>query len=363
MIQGHGGDIYSLAARLGCAPADIVDMSSNINPLGTPPGLLEELRTHLDAAGTLPEVDGRSIIQSMADLLEADPGCMLAGGGTTQFIYTTCQALGPGKVLIVGPTYADYADACRVHGVEPGHFLLDADDGFELDWERVHRQVDGVDLVFICNPNNPTGGSIPGEGLRELCRQHPSTRFIIDESYLPFAPEGQAGSMAGCGLDNVVILWSASKIFGIPGLRAGFLIAAPQVRERYERFMQPWCVNSLAQVAIAYLGRNKEDVRSFIRRTREYLVAERRLFNQRLEGCRGLICYPSVTSYILMRLPRGLTAGVVCEELARQRLLIRDCSNFYGLSDRFVRVALKSQEVNKMAGERLAAVIGRGQKV
>jgi threonine-phosphate decarboxylase len=359
MIHGHGGNIYALAKLLNCNPAEIIDMSSNINPLGMPPGLREDLKAHLDLASLLPEVDGRAAIGSMARLLDVDPHRILAGNGTTQFIYNTCPALKSERVLILGPTYADYADACHMYGIEPHYFLLNCSEAFEANLELLERTVTGYDTVFICNPNNPTASLIPVDGLHEICRRHPQIRFIIDESYLPFAPVRHSRSMTHCGLGNVIVLWSVSKIFGLPGLRVGFLIADEAVRTAFERFMQPWCVNSLAQAAVAYLGRNRTATRDFIQRSRNFLERERHLFQHRLAPCPSLTLFPSVTSYILMELPRSMSAQGVCDALARQRLLIRNCSNFHGLSNRFVRVALKSHEINEMAADLLAMVIAR----
>jgi threonine-phosphate decarboxylase len=357
MIQGHGGNIYALARQLNCDPADIVDMSSNINPLGMPPGLLDDLKAHLDLVGLLPEVDSRAVVENMAGLLDVDPQRLLAGNGTTQYIYSACPALKSKRVLILGPTYADYADACHMHGIEPHYFLLNSSEAFQVDMALLERTVSGFDTVFICNPNNPTAGLIPMDGLHALCRRHPQTRFIIDESYLPFAPALQSVSMAHCGLDNVIVLWSASKIFGLPGLRAGFLIADEGVRAAFERFMQPWSLNSLAQAAINYLGRNQSATRQFIQHTRIYLERERRLFQERLSRYPSLTLFPSVTSYILIELPLSMSAHGLCDALVRRRLLIRNCSNFYGLSDRFVRVALKSSEINALAADLLAGEI------
>jgi len=356
MIHGHGGNVYALARQLGCEAAEIVDMSSNINPLGMPPGLVDVLKVHAEDAGLLPEVDARAMTEGMADLLQVPCECILAGNGTTQFIYTACMALRSSRALIVEPTYADYVDACRMHGIEMRRFGLSPDSGFQLECARFEQELGQVDTVFICNPNNPTGGLIPSEPLKRVCRTHSHVRFIIDESYLPFAPCPATESMAGSGLENVIVLWSASKIFGIPGLRAGFIIASETIRQCFDRYMQPWCVNSIAQAAVRYLADHRRETLAFIQTTRDFLERERRLFQQRLTCCRGLILYPSVTSYFLMRLPPPLTASGVCDQLARRRILIRDCSNFHGLSNQFVRVALKSGEINRMAADHLADV-------
>ena len=193
MIQGHGGNIAALAAELNCRPDEIIDMSSNINPLGSVPGLIDHLRERMDRIRFLPEVDGHHAIQAIARLLGVAEERVLAGGGTTQFIYTACAALETRRALIVGPTYADYTDGCRVHGIEPEFFLAEAASGFAVDLQRLEASLAGCDTVFLCNPNNPTGQLIPHHDLLQLCRNHPRVRFIIDESYLPFAPADQIG--------------------------------------------------------------------------------------------------------------------------------------------------------------------------
>jgi len=356
MIQGHGGNIAALAAELGCRPDEITDMSSNINPLGSVPGLIDHLRERRDRIRFRPEVDGHQAIQAIARLLGVAEDRVLAGGGTTQFIYTACAALETRRALIVGPTYADYTDGCRVHGIEPEFFLAEAASGFAPDLERLEAALAGCDTVFLCNPNNPTGQLIPHHALLRLCQNHPQVRFIIDESYLPFAPADQNTSLSNCRLDNVVVLWSVSKIFGMPGLRAGFLVANAPVVERFRRYMQPWCVNSLAQEAVCFLGANQAAVEDFIVQTRNYLAVEGALFRQRLETGR-LTLYPSATSYFLIGLPADRTATGVCRALAEQRFLIRNCANFHGLDEGYIRIALKDAATNQaVAGHLLAAV-------
>jgi threonine-phosphate decarboxylase len=359
MIQGHGGNVFGLAERLGCRPEEIVDLSSNINPLGTLPGLVEHLKERLNRIRVLPEVDARGAIRAIAALLEVTEERVLAGSGTTQFIYATCQALQSQRVLIVGPTYADYADGCRVHAIEPDFFLATAADAFVPDLDRLAAILPGYDTVFLCNPNNPTGQLIPHQALHQLCAGHPQIRFIIDESYLPFVPADRDQGMSRCGLDNVIVLWSVSKIFGMPGLRAGFLVANDPIINRFRRLMQPWCVNSLAQEAVSFLGENQAMVAQFITQTRDYLATEARLFRERLAKSR-LILYPSTTSYVLIGLPAGRTATGVCQALAEQRILIRNCANFHGLDEGSIRIALKDPSTNELAAHHLRSAVAAG---
>lgn len=360
MLYGHGGNIFQLARQLGCATDDIIDMSSNINPLGSPPGLLAHLKNRLDSVGVLPEVDSRTVSDGMASLLGVATVRVLAGGGTTQFIYTACTALGAHKVLIVGPTYADYADAVRMHGSAPLFYLTQAENDFQVDTDELESALEGCDTAFLCNPNNPTGTLVPGTKLEALCRKFPHINFIIDESYLPFVPAEAHETMMHRPLDNVIVLYSVSKIYGIPGLRAGFLVASPEVIERFRALIPPWSLNSPAQEALTFIIRNPSAVAAFVAETQRYLDMERRAFCRRMGDCPGLKVFDSVTSYLLMQLPAELTSDAVCDTMGHYRILIRNCSNFHGLSDRYVRLALKAREINRMAAERLVEIVTKG---
>ena len=354
MIQGHGGNIFAVAAQLGCQPQDILDMSSNINPLGPVPGLLEHLRTSLDMLCVLPDVDGQRAARALAHLLDIDEATVLPGAGTTQFIYAACQALASRTVLILGPTYADYQDACRMQGIEPDLLLATAENSFSHDFNLFDDILSRYDTVFLCNPNNPTGWLIAHNQLRELCHNHPAIRFIIDESYLPFVAGEK--SMGADLPENVAVLWSASKIFGIPGLRAGFLLARPKILLSFQNLRQPWSMNSLAQEAISYLGQQKDAVQAFLARTHQHIQHEKQEFCQILQAA-GLTLYPSASSYILMKLLPGQNAATVSACLQEKRILIRNCSNFSGLDDQYIRVALKDTASNQRVAHELLACL------
>lgn len=355
MISGHGGNIFALARRLGCAPEDILDLSSNVNPLGPPPGLREHLAERMDAIAVLPEVDSRDIVARYAARLGLPAERMAAGNGTTQFIYSIPSTLKTRRALIVGPTYSDYADSCRLQGVEPG-FLLGSDaDGFRVDPQRLSDAAAGADTVFVCNPNNPTGGLVPAEDLRQVCAAHPAVRFVVDESYLPFAADGDRQSLAGCRLENVLVLLSISKIYRIPGLRIGFLVGDPAVIERFKSGLWPWSVNALAQAAVRFICESGAAIDRFTAETRDHLDRERRDLIERLAAIPGMRPYPSAVSFVLARLPEGLTAASAWARLAAERILIRDCSNFVGLSERFIRLCPRSRAANQRAAEALAA--------
>ena len=362
MIGGHGGNIYELARRLGCDPTEILDLSSNVNPLGPPSGLCDCLVRQIESVSALPEVDNQGIIRCYAEHLGVSADCLIAGNGTTQFIYSIPAVLRTNRALIVGPTYSDYADACRLQGTAFEFHLCRESDGFRPDPGRIAEAAAGADTVFVCNPNNPTGALLPGDDLKRLCQRHPQKRFIVDESYLPFVAAGESHSLVRSGIDNLLVLLSISKIYRIPGLRVGFLLAAPAAIAAFSRSMWPWNVNQLGQAAVRYLCEAGGRLDAFVAETRAYLDVERRRFEQRLGRIPGLRVFSSPTSFFLIRLPERLSAPTVCAALAQEGILVRDCSNFQGLSDRFIRMSPKTPDANRRVAERradLAASAGR----
>jgi threonine-phosphate decarboxylase len=353
MLHGHGGNRIELAKQLGCSPGKIIDMSSNINPLNSPPGLIKYLKENIAAAGEFPEVDSAGVSDDFASHYDLAPERVLAGNGSTQLIYMIPQALALKSVLIAGPTYSDYADACHLHHVTTTFVLAEAAQNFQIDIHKVRIQLENVDAVFICNPNNPTGSLISPDVLSSLCRAFPETVFIIDESYLPFVHDGEALSLGQLDYPNLIVLSSISKIFAIPGLRIGFMISSAAIIEKFKRFSQPWSVNRLAQLAAGYLMVNKAESQAFIEQTRRYIEAEKQHFLEATGQISGLQLFPSSTNFMLAGLPEGLAAGEVLNRLAQDKFLIRNCRNFKGLSERFIRISLKTPEANQRLAEKL----------
>lgn len=357
MIKGHGGNIYELAHQLGCKPSEIIDMSSNVNPLGPPPGLAAFLKENIGDIAALPQVDAGGAVNAFAERYHADPRHVLSGNGTTQFIYSIPLAIESKQALILGPTYSDYEDACIMHHVPYRYVMAEESLGFRFDADHLKKEAELSDTVFICNPDNPSGILISRDEIEFLCTSCPNTCFVIDESYLPFVSGGEEHSMINRGLPNVMVLNSMSKIFRVPGLRIGFVISSERIVEKLTRYVLPWSVNSLAQAAVIYLMERQAETEGFIERTRGFLEAERKHFAEYFEEASGIQVFPSTTSFMLARVFHH-TAAQVCARLAEERILIRNCSNFKGLSEYFIRISLKTREINGMLSEKLLKLIG-----
>lgn len=356
MIKGHGGNVRETAELLGCHPAEITDMSSNLNPLGPPPGLVEHLSENLKKIISLPEVDARQCIEVMAAEYGVAPSNVLAGNGTTQFIYTIPKALKTKKALIVGPTYADYGSSCAMHGVDYDYFLTREADWFIPDAEELERKIPGYDTVFLCNPSNPTGVLMPETVIEQLARTFTDTFFIIDESYLPFVPQSDQKSGVYLELSNVLVLNSMSKIFRMPGLRVGFLIAAESAISKFLPYQLPWNVNALAQEAVVFISASKTATQQFLEDSNRFFITEKEVFTRAVTDTTSLALYPSCTFFQLARLPNGITADQAWKFLLKKKILIRNCENFAGLDNQFIRFSLKERTVNLQLAELLQSL-------
>ncbi len=354
MIKGHGGNIYKIAQELACDPAEITDMSSNVSPLGMPQGLERHLRERWKEIGALPEVDSMSLRRLFAEKAGIETNRVLAGNGTTEFIYSAPLALNMKKALIIGPTYSDYRDACDAYNVSHTFYLARKKDEFELNAVEIEDAIKGIDSVFVCNPNNPTGRLIPSRVLKGLIYNYPKVRFIVDESYMPFVPDADSETMARLDVDNVVVLHSFSKIFGIPGLRLGILTGSSELVRSFTRFKQPWSVNRLAQAAGEYLLEQDK----FVTEVARFVEKEREAFLGLIKDISELRPFPSAADFILFELTGRMSAPEVFHKMAQEKILIRDCSNFYGLNDRYIRIALKGSEENRLCVEKLKECIG-----
>ena len=164
-------------------------------------------------------------------------------------------------------------------------------------------------------------------------------------------------TLIGSDLPNLMVLNSMSKAFRIPGLRIGFVKALPNLLGKLNAFALPWSINSLAQVAVQWLMTHRDAVEPFLTDTRTMIEREKRRIEESIHKKNVARCFPSATSFILMRLPRGLKAAAVWEHMAAHRILIRNCANFTGLSDDFIRISMKSEDENRRAADLLIGLL------
>jgi threonine-phosphate decarboxylase len=325
-----------------------LDFSVTVNPLGPPRSVLQALRAGLGTITRYPDPEGRELVERLA-LHHHCPGTQIVvGNGANDLIYALTRAVRPRRVAIAEPTYTEYLRAALLAGVEVTHWLTEG-----ADFEPEPFDPEGVELLWLCNPNNPTGRLWPRpEALLTWIRTRTRTLFAVDEAFLTLTAGGEGRSLipAVSRLANLVVLRSLTKLYALPGLRLGYLVAPAEWAERVRAQVVPWSVNALAQAAgLAALG--DED---YHRRTRAWLASEVPPFAGRLaRACERLRPVRSEASFVLAEL-HGLTAAAAVEGLARQGIAVRDATNFVGLGAQYLRVAVRTAEENERLFEALA---------
>ena len=353
---GHGGTVYAAARYLGVAPEEILDFSASINPLGPPPVVREAVMAAYDRIVHYPDPEATELREALARRHEITPSEVCPANGSTELIHLLPRLIPGSRALIVAPPFSEYAAALEKGGWEVHYFFLESGNGFSLSLPRLaERLADGVDLLILANPGNPTGTLVPlaeVNNMLELCRIS-GTIPVIDEAFIDFCEEESAIS-AVIGDGRGLVSRSLTKFYALPGLRLGYAVAATEVIERLSGLIPPWSVGTLAQAAgVAALADTgyRDRTLGFIAREREFLSAG-------LAALHGLRPFPSAANYLLVELTSGLSATSLRERLLPYRILIRDCANFPGLSDSFFRVAVRGHEENRQLLSSLAEVIG-----
>jgi threonine-phosphate decarboxylase len=335
--------------RHGGAPAGggpVLDFSASVNPLGPPASVLRALRRALAFVCRYPDPGCTELTARLAALHGVAPEQIVVGNGSSELIHVLPRALGARRAAIVEPTYTEYLHASQLAGAEVGHWLPDGEDFTPGPFDP-----GGADLVWLGNPNNPTGYLWDVARLLGWIRTCPRTVFAVDEAFLPFETREASLSLIPHlhRLPNLVVLRSLTKVYALPGLRLGYAVAHPEIAGRLRRQLVPWSVNVLAQAA--GLAALEDD--GFLDRTHAWARAERAFLGGRLAGLPYLRPLASSTIFVLVRLHGG-TAARLTAALRERGLLIRDASNFVGLDGRYVRISLRSPEDNRRLVEELA---------
>ena len=268
---------------------------------------------------------------------------MICGNGAADLIFRLAFALKPRKALLTAPTFSEYEGALTCVGCQVERYALDIDRDFDLDEGFLKAIVPGVELVFLCTPNNPTGRLIDPELLAEAARRcrDVGARLVVDECFLPLAGGGAGLAPRLTEFSNLFLLRAFTKSYAMAGLRLGYGLSADlELLETLGRFAQPWSVSAPAQAAgIAAFARCPqwpEQARALVERERPVLAA----------GLEGLGCrvVPSQANYLLFQ---AENVTDLKEKMLQRGVLLRSCANYHNLGPDWYRVCVKGGEENR----------------
>ena len=331
MIEGHGDDTYRYA--------DIkIDFSSNICVHGSHQALMTHLASHPELIGHYPEPEAWSLEAMIAERLKIKPEEVIVTNGATEAIYLIAQTFGMHPVIPT-PTFSEYEDACNMFN---GQFCGSASaEPSSLELCRAlanspKAMVNGQ-CCWLCNPNNPTG-----EVYDQLYIDRMMAEFnlvVLDHSYEDYTDKHVMSARWGCQLPSSVQIHSMTKTYGVPGLRLGYITGHESLTRQIRRHMHPWSVSSLAIEAGKFLLQHDELI------CKPDLNEARRL-QDLMQQSGDIIVTPSDTNFFLCKMLHYRAADLK-EYLAQEHhILIRDASNFKGLTPNHFRVASQKREEN-----------------
>lgn len=324
MIEGHGDDIYRYKNTI------IDNFSSNIYMGVDHSALIRHINTHFPDISSYPDPSGKQLACIIAEINGITPHNVILTNGCTECIYLIARLFRGKKAAILSPTFREYKDACLIHDMDTTLVtsLKDIKEGTDLEW--------------ICNPNNPTGSVILKDTLLAAIHSHPETTFVIDQAYEEYTSAPLLSCQEAINAGNVILLNSLTKNYSVPGLRIGYAVASELIIQNLNAVHMPWTVNSIALIAGEYLIRHRD----------EYVIPKESLNAEALHIAEefrrmGIEVNPTDCNFILCCLPER-SASELKEYLAtRHGILIRDASNFDGLTPQHFRVAAQSSAQNE----------------
>ena len=354
MIQGHGDDRYRFERSI------VADFSSNVYSHVDLAPLKAHLRERLDLIGRYPEPEPYTLEKALAARLAIDSSAICVTSGATEAIYLIAHAFAGSHSTILAPTFSEYADACTLyaHSTAPVFVHSERSGG----WYPAQRPFFGSKtdtraaeraLVWLCNPNNPTGTVIPKDELVTAIEENPETLFVIDQSYGFFTQEPLLSASEVIRYPNVLQLHSMTKRYAMPGLRLGYVTGQAALIEKIRAVRMPWSVNALAIEAGRYLAEHPDTAPIDL----PALLAETRRLRDQLNKIPGLTAEPTRTHFFLCHLEKGRAADLKQRLAEAYGLLIRDAANFEGLSEGHFRIATQTPGENDLLVEAIRDIL------
>jgi len=339
----HGGNIYEAAQRYGVAEKKIIDFSSNVNPLGPSSAAIRAAKKSLPLIGRYPDPEMTDLRKAIARYFGIKHGQVVCGTGSNGLIHLIPRVFKPKKVLVPVPTFSEYAASALDVGAEVVQMHLNERDGFRLDPIEMSFALKGMDMAFLCNPNNPTGQIIPKLEMLEIVKhaeQH-GVRLVVDEAFMDV---NEANSIIKDAIQSsrLICLRAFTKFFALPGLRIGYAVSDETTIAALRDGQEPWTVSIPAEyAAIAALNDW-----GHIKRTRRLIEKERERLLSALRILPGVEAFPSAANFILFKLT-SFDGPTLIDRLGERGLLVRGCSSFPGLDNRYIRIAVRTHWNNR----------------
>lgn len=333
-MHKHGGDVYG--------KADVIDYSANINLRGIPEGIVQAALEGIKASIHYPDVRCQELREAIAAEEGLPVDYIRCGNGAADVIFSLVLATKPKKALMPAPTFYEYEQALRANGCDITYHYLREENDFLFGEDFIDALNSEYDIVFVCNPNNPSGGLCKPDYMKRVLAkcEECDILLVLDECFNDLLDEPEAYTMVSelKNSKHLFILKAFTKLYAMPGIRLGYgLCSDTDIFEKMREVSQPWSVSIPAQKAGIAALREKE----YVKESKAEIKEEREFLLSNLHRL-GIKTYGSHANYIFFKAWENL--NVQCE---KNNVLIRDCSNYEGLSQGFFRIAVRRRNDNE----------------
>lgn len=348
-VNFHGSDVEAIEKIYNIKKEDIISFAANVNPLGISPKLKTTLSERIDSIMSYPDRQYTSLRKQIAEYVNTNMEDIIVGNGSTELISLFIQIIKPKKALIVGPTYSEYEREVSLGGGSSLYYRLEEENNFQIDITALDKELTSdVNLLVICNPNNPTSSAISKDDMGkilDICKKK-EIFVMVDETYVEFTED--IHNITSVPLtkhyNNIVILRGISKFFAAPGLRLGYAICGngDLLKEMNNR-KNPWTINTLAAIAGEIMFTDEE----YITKTRQLISKERSRVCNILRSNPNIKFYTPTANFVLLKiLKENVTSLDLFEVAIREGYMIRDCSTFPFLDNKFIRFCFMKPDHN-----------------
>lgn len=374
MSKIHGGNIFQFAHEQRIEPYEVVDFSANINPLGPSQRGLDALNAQLRYISHYPDATNDDVLNAIADTYGMDKHQITVGNGAAELLYAICRLPGYTGAFVPAPGFSEYKEALEASKIPVRDIFYrprEDDNGqpyFEVPYlalETFAAELKGQDgriIVFLGNPNNPDGTLLDKDHIRTVASmlKDANSLLVIDESFIDFVGndplQDNEYSMRSLvnEFDNIIVVHSFTKFYAVPGLRIGAAFTNKTLITQLQQYIPSWSVNTLAQ---AYTKAALNDV-DYIKRTKQELNEERAFMYNALDAIEGITVYPPSAIFILFQVNQeGITANYINEELKKYNMIVRNCDSYVGLTNHWVRIAIKDHDTNIKLVDKLTNIL------
>ena len=340
----HGGNIDEVCRELCIDRENIIDFSANINPLGLSNSVKESILKSIDIIVNYPDITYYNLKKEISNYENINMENLFLGNGAAECIFNVVRAINPKNTLLLAPSFSEYEEAIKSIKSNIEYYFLKEENKFRIDNEILKRLTSNIDLLFICNPNNPTGVLTSKIHLEKIIKKASQNNIyvVVDESFMDFVKDSYKYSVKELlnKYTNLVIIKSVTKFYAIPGLRMGFGITKnKELLKNVDSVTMAWNVNSLASEATISGLRDKE----YIEETIDYVQKEKEYLCNNLSKIKSINIFEPSVNFIFFSIDKDIDLK---KELLKQGIIIRSCSNYNGLDNSFYRIAVRTREEN-----------------